>query len=106
MKATQITFKQLGIGIALLMVINWAFLNFVMLPKMTVFERQNLYPDWLSNVYFYLLEASVVLVACWFAFRYEGRFGTYPRKLAAFAIALGILGGLLIIGVIRASWHI
>lgn len=86
--------------------LNWAILQFALLPGMTEQERRGIYAGWMSTPYPHVSSVVLICTAIWFVFSYHGRYSTHGRRIAAFAMVLGALGGMLMILVIRLSWHI
>ena len=104
MKLGDLSLRQVGVCVPLLVLLDWALCNFVLLPGMPEDQRRRLYSA--LNSYLLALSVTFVALAFWFVFRYRGRFSTHAARLAAIALALGTLCGLLMIVVIRAMWHI
>ena len=106
MKLSDLTLRQVGIGIPLLGLLNWAVFQFAILPSMSANEREQLYPTWIPWPSLYLICAIFIAVAFWFVFRYRGTLATTERRVVLFALALGFLCGMLMIASIRIVWHI
>src|SRR5262249_52287342 len=102
----NLSFRQVAVGIFLLALLNWAFLQFVALPNMSEQERRGIYAGWISAPYSYGISVLIIFAFVWFAFFYRGRHSTHGRRIAAFGMALGGLCGMLMILVIRLTWHI
>jgi len=54
----------------------------------------------------YAISLALISAAIWFAFFYRGRYATHGRRITAFATALAGLCAMLMILVIRVTWHI
>jgi hypothetical protein len=98
--------RQVAIGVPVLGLLDWAFLQFIALPNMTDRQRALLYSVWDSKPYLYVLSLAFVGFAIWFVFFYRGPLMTQGRKIAVFGMALGAVCGMLMIFVIRFTWHI
>ncbi|MFI5176111.1 MAG: hypothetical protein ACHQKY_14720 [Terriglobia bacterium] len=106
MKLEQLSLRQVTVGILLLSFLNWAFLQFVALPGMEDEQRRRLYSGWASTPYPYAISAAFIVFAIWFVFYYRGQLATRGLKIAVFGMALGALCGMVIMLVIRTTWHI
>ena len=106
MKTENLPFRLVGVAVPVLGLINWAIFQFALLPNMTELERKGIYAGWMSTPYPYAISVPLVCAAIWFAFWYRGRYATHGIKIAAFAMAVGALSGMLLILVIRLTWHI
>lgn len=106
MKLSDLTLRQVAIGVPILCLINWAAFQFAILPNMSGDQRQQLYPAWVSSPYLYAICLAFVGVALWFVFRYRGALATNERRIVLFAMAIGSLCGMLMIAAIRLVWHI
>lgn len=106
MKLSDLSFRQVAIGVPVLGLLNWAIFQFAILPSMSANERKQLYPSWIPWPYLYLICLSFITVAFWFVFRYRGTLATDERRIALFAMALGSLCGILMILALRLAWHI
>jgi len=73
---------------------------------MTEQDRKGIYAGWMSTPYPYAVSVALICAAIWFVFLYRGSYSTQGRRVAAFAMALGASCGILIILVIRITWHI
>ena len=102
----ELSLLQVGIGVPVLGFLNWALLQFLILPEMPEEQRKQLYAGWASTPYPYAMSFAFILFAAWFVFYYRGRFSTHGRKIAVFATAIGALCGIVMILAIRAVWHI
>jgi hypothetical protein len=98
--------RQVAVAVPILGLLNRAILKFALLPGMTAQERRRIYSVWLSTPYPYAVSAALICAAVWFVFSYRGRYSAHGRKIAAFAMAVGALCGMLIVVLIRATWHI
>jgi hypothetical protein len=105
-KLEDLSFRQVAVVIPILALLNWAIFQFGILPKMTEQERNAIYAGWMSTPYPYVISLGLVFAAIWFVFSYRGRFSTQGRRIAAFGMALGTVCGMLLILVIRITWHI
>ena len=90
----------------MLAILNWAILQFAILPNMTGDQRTQIYPKWMSAPYLYGIVLAFICFGFWFVFVYKGKLATHERKIGVFAMALGLLCGMLIVISIRAVWHI
>jgi hypothetical protein len=106
MKLEDLSLRQVAIGVPVLGLLDWAFLQFVALPNMTERQRALLYSIWDSTPYLYAITLAFVGFAIWFVFFYRGPLMTQGRKIAIFGMALGSVCGMLMILVIRLTWHI
>lgn len=106
LKLSDLSIRQVSIAIPLLAVLNWAVLQFAILPNMSEEQRKQLYPGWTSSPYAYALCFIFVGFAFWFVFLYRGILANHQRRLALFAMALGSIFGMLMISGIRLFWHI
>jgi len=102
----NLSFRKIAIAISVLAFLNWVGLQFVFLPKMTQQERTQIYAGWMSTPFPYAISLALICIAIWFAISYRGRYSTRGRRIAAFGMAIGALGGMLLILVIRATRHI
>jgi hypothetical protein len=105
-KLGNLSFRHVALGIFVLALLNWAFLQFVVLPNMSVQECGGMYAGWISAPYPYAISVLIIFAFIWFAFFYRGRHSTHGRRIAAFGMALGGLCGMAMILVIRLTWHI
>src|SRR5580765_8168824 len=105
-KLENLSFRQVAVGIFLLTLLNWAFLQFIALPNMSEHDRKEIYAGWISSPYSYAISVALILAFGWFAFSYRGRHSTHGRRIAAFGMALAGLCGILLIIVVRVSWRI
>jgi hypothetical protein len=94
------------VGIPILALLNWGIFQFEILPKMPEQERKDIYAGWMSTPYPYVISLAFVCAAIWFAFSCRGRFSTHGRRIAAFGMALATVWGMLLMLVIRSTWHI
>jgi hypothetical protein len=106
MKLQDLSMRQVAIGVPTLGILDWAFLQFIALPNMTDRQRALLYSVWDSKPYLYVFIVAFVGFAIWFVFFYRGPLMTQGRKIAVFGMALGAACGMLMIFVIRLTWHI
>lgn len=106
MKLEDLSFRQMTIGILLLSLVRWAFLQFFALPHMSQNERNGIYSGWVFKPYSYAVSLALIVVLFWFAFVYRGHHSTHGRRVAAFGMAFAGLCGMLIILAIRFTWHI
>jgi hypothetical protein len=106
LRLENLSFRQIGVAVAILWIFTWAVLQFVILPHMTQQERGEIYAGWISTPYPYAISVALILAASWFAFFYRGRYATYRRRIFVFGMALGGIGGMLMILVFRVTWHI
>ena len=106
MKFGNLSFRQVAACIFLLALLNWAFLQFIALPNMSEHDRKEIYAGWISSPYSYAIAVALILAFGWFAFSYRGRHSTHGRRIAAFAMALAGLWGMLLIVVVRVTWRI
>ena len=106
MRLAEFSFRQIAVGILILAILNWAICQFGLLPNMAEQDRREIYAGWMSTPYPYVISLVFVCGAAWFVFSYRGRYSTHGRRVAAFVMALGALGGMLTILLIRVSWHI
>jgi hypothetical protein len=104
MRMKDLTFKQVAISIVLLCVVDWAFFQFVYLPRATADERATVFPKSLSTPYPYVWEVVVIGVAVWFIYKFRTRPDLRSWRVAAFAIMFASLCGLAATLVIRVSW--
>jgi hypothetical protein len=102
----NLSFRQVAVGIFLLTLLNWTFLQFIALPNMSEHDRKEIYAGWISLPYSYAISVALILAFGWFAFSYRGRHSTRGRRIAAFGMALAGLCGMLLISVVRVSWRI
>jgi hypothetical protein len=102
----KLSFRQVTVGIFVLALLNWAFLQFAALPNMSEQERRAIYSGGMSTPYPYAISVALICAAIWFAFSYHGHYSTQGRRIAAFGMALAGLCGMLMILVIRLTWHI
>jgi hypothetical protein len=105
-KLENLSFRQVAVGIFLLALLNWAFLQFVALPNMSEQDRKGIYTDWIFSPYSYAISVATIVALSWFAFSYRGRHATHGRRIAAFAMALGGFCGMLLSVLIRVTWHL
>ena len=105
-KLENLSFRQVAFGIFLLAILNWAFLQFVALPNMSEQDRKGIYTGWISSPYSYAISVAIILAFGWFAFSYRGRHATHGKRIAAFGMALAGLWGMLLIVLIRVTWHL
>ena len=106
LRLENLSLRQVAIGVSILGLANWAILQFGLLPMMTAQQRDAIYPTWVSNPYIYAASLAFVCAAIWFVFSYRGSHSTQRRRIIVFAMALGTLGGMLLMLVIRTTWHI
>lgn len=106
MKLENLSFRQVAAGIFLLALLNWALLQFIALPNMSEHDRKEIYAGWISSPYSYAIAFALILALGWFAFSYRGRYSTHGRRIAAFGMAVAGLCGMLLIIVVRVTWHI
>lgn len=106
MKLSDLTFRQIAIGVPALGFLNWAVLQFAFLSSMSADQRKQLYPAWIPWPYLFVLSTAFVVIALWFVFRYRGTLATHERRIVLFAMALGSLCSMLMIAAIRLAWHI
>ena len=106
MRIENLSLRQVGVAVPILGLLNWAILQFAILPRMTEQERRGLYSGWMSTPYPYLVSFAVICAAVWFVYFYRGRYLTHGRRIAAFAMALGAVCGFLILVLVRLTWHI
>ena len=106
MKLEDLSLRQVAVAIPILALLNWAIFQFGILPKMTEQERNEIYAGWMSTPYPYVISLAFICAAIWFVFSYRGRYSTQGRRVAAFGMALGAMCGMLLILVIRITWHI
>jgi hypothetical protein len=97
--------RQVAIAVPILFLLNWAFAQFVALPNMPENQRKQLYTSAFAP-YGYSISIAFVCFAIWFVFFYRGPWMTHGRKIVIFALALGSVGGMLMVLVIRLTWHI
>jgi len=105
-KFESLSFRQVAVGIPILALLNWGIFQFGILPKMPEQERKGIYAGWMSTPYPYVISLAFVCAAIWFAFSYRGRSSTHGRRIAAFGMALATVCGMLLMLVIRSTWHI
>jgi len=105
-KLEHVSFRQIAVAIPILAFLNWAIFQFEILPKMTSQERNEIYAGWMSTPYPYLISLAFICAAVWFVFSYRGRYSTQGRRIAAFGMALGTVCGMILILVVRITWHI
>ena len=105
MSLENLSFRQVAVAVPILGLLNWAIFQFGM-SRMTEQERRGIYAGWMSTPYPYAISVALVCTAIWFVFFYRGRYATHGRRITAFAMALGALCGMLMILVIRVTWHI
>lgn len=79
--------KHVAVGIFVLALLNWTFLQFVALPNMSEQDRMGIYSGWISSPYPYAISIAIVVALGWFAFSYRGRHATHGKRIAAFAMA-------------------
>ena len=106
MRPENLSTRQIAVLVPVLGLLCWSILQFALLPHMTEQERRGIYPAWMSTPYPYAVSLVFISFASWFAFLYRGRYSTHGRRMAAFAIVLGALCGMLMILVIRHTWHV
>jgi Sec-independent protein secretion pathway component TatC len=106
MKLEDLSLRQVAVAVPILGLLNWAFLQFVALPNMTEDQRNHLYSGGTFAPYLFALGLAFVCFAIWFVFIYRGALMTQGRKIAVFGMALGSVCGMLMILVIRFTWHI
>ena len=106
MKLEDFSLRQVAVGVPVLGILNWAFLQFVALPNMSESQRKQLYTGSAFARYGYSISFAFVCFAIWFVFFYRGPFMTHGRKIAVFGLALGSVCGFLMILIIRLTWHI
>jgi hypothetical protein len=106
MKLENLSFRQVALGVLVLGFLTWAGLQFAILPSMPAEERKQLYSGWPSTPYPYFVGIAFICFAVWFVFSYNGSLATHGRKIVVFAMALGSLGGMLMILAIRLAWHL
>ncbi|HXR32202.1 MAG TPA: hypothetical protein VN830_00730 [Verrucomicrobiae bacterium] len=106
MRLENLSLRQVAIAVPILGLVNWAIFLFAFLPKMTEQDRKGIYAGWMSTPYPYAGSIALICAAIWFVFLYRGSYSTQGRRVAAFAMALGASCGMLIILVIRITWHI
>jgi hypothetical protein len=105
-KLRDFSLRQVAVGVSVLGFLNWAGLQFAILPGMLEDQRKRLYSGWVSTPYPYAISFAFIVFAIWFVFYYQGRFVTHGRRIAVFGMALGALCGMVLILVICAAWHI
>jgi hypothetical protein len=105
-KLEDLSIRQIAIGVPILGLINWAILQYAILPSMPEDRRKQLYAGLAGSPYLYGVSVAFIVFAVWFVFSYQGRFATHGRKVAVFAMALGSLCGLIMILAIRVYWQI
>jgi hypothetical protein len=98
--------RQVAVAVPILGLFNWAILQFALLPGMTEQQRRGIYSGWMSTPYPYAFSAALICAAVWFVFSYRGRYSTHGRRIAAFGMVVAALCGMLMIVLIRATWHI
>ena len=106
MKFEDLSLRQVAIGVPIFGLINWAILQWAVLPTMPEDRRKQLYTGSASSPYLYGVCLAFIVFAVWFVFKYQGRFATHGRKVAVFAMALGSICGMIMILAIRAYWRI
>ena len=106
MRLEDLSLRQVAVAVPIAALLNWAVFQFAVLPNMTEPERRRIYSGWMSNPYPYAIAVVLICAAIWFVFLYHGRHLKHGRRIAAFGIALGALCGMLMILVIRITWHI
>jgi hypothetical protein len=99
----RLSYSQVSVAVLTLGVLNWAFLQFALLPGTREDERRQLYAGWLSTPYSYPLALGLSGFAFWFAFGYRGACSTHGRRIAAFGMGLAALAGMLLIFVARMT---
>jgi hypothetical protein len=105
-KIDNLSMRHIVVAVPILGLLNWAILQFAVLPGMTEQHRTGIYSGWMSTPYPYAASVALICAAVWFVFSYRGRYATPGRRITAFAMALGALCGMLMILVIRVTWHI
>ena len=73
---------------------------------MTESQRKQLYTGSVFAPYGYAISIAFVFFAIWFVFFYRGPRMTHGRKIAVFGMALRSVCGMLMILIIRLTWHI
>jgi len=106
MKLQDLSFRQVALAVSVLGVLNWTVLQFAILPRLTEQERSGIYAGWMSTPYPYAACVAFMCAAAWYLTLYRGRYATHRGRIAVFAAGLGAFGGLLMILVIRITWHI
>src|SRR5579863_5566150 len=102
----RLSLRQVSICVLVLGVLNWAGLQFVILPKMTVAERREIYSGWMSTPYPDVAGLIFICSAAWFLAFYRGTRATHGIRIAICAMASGAFYGMLMILAIRIAWHI
>lgn len=98
--------RQIAIGIPALMLLNWAVLQFAVLPRMNELQRREIYPEWVPWHSLFVLCTVFIGFAFWFVFIYRGPVATPEKRSTLFAMALASLSGMLLIIALRHAWHI
>ena len=106
MKLRELSLGLVAVAVHVLVLLNWAGLQFVVLPNMSEDQRKHLYSGFASTPYPYIIGITFVCFAIWFVFSYRGPLMTEGRKTAVFGIALATICGMLLILAIRIAWHI
>ena len=81
MKIEDVSLSHVAVAVTALGLINWAALQFVVLPTMQEEQRKRLYAGWPSTPYPYVISCAFVLFAVWFVFFYQGRFARINDEL-------------------------
>jgi hypothetical protein len=105
MKLEDLSLRQVAVGVPVLGFVNWAALQYAILPGMPEDRRKQLYVGF-GSPYLYGVSIAFIVFAVWFVFSYQGRFATHGRKVAVFGMALGSVCGMIMMIAIRTYWHI
>ena len=101
----QLTYKNVAIGIVLFAIANWAMSQFVIFPRMSLYQRESIRASLNHGVSSYLLTLGLIAFALFFVFYYRGRFGTHRNRIVVFAMATGAACGLVLSTILRVTWH-
>lgn len=106
MRTENISLMHVAIAVGFLALVNWAVLQFGIMPNMPPEQREVLYSGLPSSPYVYAMSLAFLVFAAWFVFYYRGRFSTHTRRIVVFGMACGTIGGMILIVAIRTVWHI
>ncbi len=106
MKLSCLSFPQVAAAVTILCAVNWAVLQFFFLPSLSEEQRRHIYPAWVHSPYIYAMCFAFTACAFWFVFRYRGNPATYEKRITLFGMGLATMGGLFMLTVLRATWHI
>ena len=105
MKLERLSLRQIATGVPVLGLIEWAWAQFVFVPRLTTAQREDFYSGG-YYAYAWMFGIAFLCFAMWFVFFYQGTLATHKRKIIIFAMGMGSLCGMLTNLAIRLTWHI